>query len=321
MDDIIELDFKNTKLVQAMIEAMQFWVREFDIDGLRYDLAFGWSSISENCKTRFRRPKTAFLVGGVGRIGTSEYMEVFDASYTWTWMHKTEDFYKKHLPISSLDAVLCATRGATNGISIPAWFTCNHDENSWNGTEFEKYGDMTHALALFSFTWNGMQLLYSGQELPNLKRLKFFDRDPIEWKSGLKLADFYQKLLQLHSTHPALRAADSSVVTFRLPTEANERVFAFLRKKENQQVLVLLNLSSGDPIRFHIQKTRRKENSPNCFRNRTSGWTAIQNTCWHRGNTKCTSARFKKIPSEDREGLKFKSTVSKSSLFLRSFSP
>jgi glycosidase len=99
-----------------------------------------------------------------------------------------------------------------------------------------------------------MPLLYSGQELPNLKRLKFFDRDPIEWNSELKLAGFYQKLLQLHSKHPALRAADTSVTTFRLQTEANERVFAFLRKKENQQVLVLLNLSSGDPVRFHIQE-------------------------------------------------------------------
>jgi hypothetical protein len=24
--------------------------------------------------------------------------------------------------------------------SMRAWFTTNHDENSWNGTEYEKYG-------------------------------------------------------------------------------------------------------------------------------------------------------------------------------------
>ena len=61
------------------------------------------------------------------------------------------------------------------------WFTSNHDENSWNGTEYEKYGDMAKALAVFSCTWNGIPLIYSGQELPNLKRLKFFEKDAIDW--------------------------------------------------------------------------------------------------------------------------------------------
>ena len=40
MDDIIELDFKNPALVEAMIECMQFWIDECDIDGFRCDLAF-----------------------------------------------------------------------------------------------------------------------------------------------------------------------------------------------------------------------------------------------------------------------------------------
>ena len=39
MDDIIELNYDNPMLVTAMIEAMQFWVRECDIDGFRCDLA------------------------------------------------------------------------------------------------------------------------------------------------------------------------------------------------------------------------------------------------------------------------------------------
>ena len=36
-------------------------------------------------------------------------------------------------------------------------------------------------LAVFSCTWNGIPLIYSGQELPNLKRLKFFEKDAIDW--------------------------------------------------------------------------------------------------------------------------------------------
>ena len=58
-----------------------------------------------------------------------------------------------------------------------AWFTTNHDENSWNGTEYEKYGNMAKALAVFSATWNGVPLIYTGQEIPNMKRLEFFEKD------------------------------------------------------------------------------------------------------------------------------------------------
>ncbi|MFK4985495.1 alpha-amylase family glycosyl hydrolase, partial [Klebsiella pneumoniae] len=61
------------------------------------------------------------------------------------------------------------------------FFTSNHDENSWNGTEYEKYGTAAKALAVFTFTWKGIPLIYSGQENANQKRLKFFDKDLIEW--------------------------------------------------------------------------------------------------------------------------------------------
>ena len=39
MDDIIELNYQNLKMREAMIEAMKYWVRETDIDGFRCDLA------------------------------------------------------------------------------------------------------------------------------------------------------------------------------------------------------------------------------------------------------------------------------------------
>ena len=254
MDDIIELDFRNPALVEAMIECMQFWIDECDIDGFRCDLAF-WVELDfwKLARPRLDAVKPLLWLGELDELEHPEYMSVFDASYTWTWMHKTEDFYKKHLPISILDSVLIRYNQSAGSTSIPAYFTSNHDENSWNGTEYEKYGDLALGLAVFSCTWNGMPLLYSGQEMPNKKRLKFFDRDPIEWTGEYALAPFYKKLLNLHSTHPALRAGDSEVGTFRLKTEAEEKIFAFLRKNGDAEVLVLLNFSGGEPVRFHVQ--------------------------------------------------------------------
>jgi glycosidase len=255
MDDIIELDFKNTELRKAMKEAMRFWVTECDIDGFRCDLAF-WVELDfwKEARKELDAQKPLFWLGEFDELEKPEYGEAFDASYTWTWMHKTEDFYKKQLPLDTLLTVLKKYDDLGDS-TMRAWFTTNHDENSWNGTEYEKYGDMARALAVFSATWNGIPLLYSGQELPNRKRLEFFERDPIAWTGTNTLNDFYKTLLGLRSNHPALRSGDTAVQTFRINTSDPNRVMAFLRKNGSREVLVVLNLSAQKDLHFEIVDT------------------------------------------------------------------
>lgn len=253
MDDIIELDFKNPALRKAMIDAMKFWITECDIDGYRCDLAF-WVELDFwlEARAELEKTKTLFWLAESDPVEHADYFKAFDACYTWSWMHKTEDFYKKQLPLASLDSVLKQYNTVCGTQDIPLWFTTNHDENSWNGTEYEKYGDMAKALAVFSFTWNGMPMIYSGQELPNMKRLKFFDKDPIEWNGNNQLHDFYRTLLVLKKNNPALRAGDSTVVTHLLNTDASSNILAYLRKSGSSEVLVLLNMSK-EKLRFELK--------------------------------------------------------------------
>ena len=173
MDDIIELDFSNADLRNAMIDAMKFWVRECDIDGFRCDLA-AWVELHfwQEARPLVDAGKHLFWLGEFDELDNPGYGEVFDASYSWSWMHKTQDFYQQQLPFSVLDSLL-HRYSSIGDSSMRAWFTTNHDENSWNGTEYDKYGSMAPALAVFSATWNGVPLLYSGQELPNRKMLQF----------------------------------------------------------------------------------------------------------------------------------------------------
>ena len=188
-------------------------------------------------------------------------------------MHKTEDFYKKHLPLSTLGSVLKQYDSVCSGNDIALWFTTNHDENSWNGSEYEKYGDAAKALAVFSITWNGMPLIYSGQELPNMKRLKFFDKDTIEWNGQYALAGFYKTLLSLKSANPALRAGDTAVVTHLLHTDAPDNILAYLRKNGRNEVLVLLNLSR-DKVRFELKDAPVMGHYNNVFSNTANDFTA-----------------------------------------------
>lgn len=252
MDDIIELDFSKPALRKAMIDAMKFWVKECDIDGFRCDLAF-WVELPfwKEARPELDAVKPLFWLGEFDELEHPEYGEAFDASYTWTWMHKAKDFYQEKLPVDSLYTVLKRYDDLGDS-TMRAWFTTNHDENSWNGTEYEKYGDMAKALAVFSCTWNGVPLLYSGQELPNTKRIKFFDKDTIAWTGTNALQDFYHALLELKTNNPALRTGDSSVQTFRIKTTDPKHVFAYLRKKEGREVLVVLNLSAKKDLHFDI---------------------------------------------------------------------
>ncbi len=253
MDDIIELNFKNPALRIAMIDAMKFWVTECDIDGYRCDLAF-WVELDFwlQARAELQKTKTLFWLAESDPIEHPEYFKAFDACYTWAWMHKTEDFYKKQLPLNTLDSLIKQYDSVCGNNDIPLWFTSNHDENSWNGTEYDKYGDMAKPLAVFSFTWNGMPLIYSGQELPNKKHLKFFDKDVIEWNGQYQLHDFYKAMLTLKTNNAALRAGDSNVTTYLLTTDAPSNILAYLRKNGNSEVLVLLNMSK-EKLRFEIK--------------------------------------------------------------------
>src|SRR6185436_12131836 len=257
MDDIIELNFHNPELVRAMIDAMKFWITECDIDGFRCDLAF-WVELEfwKEARKELDAIKPLFWLGELDPIEHPEYMGAFDAAYTWTWMHKTEDFYKKQLPLDILDTVL-KEYDAIGDSSMRTWFTSNHDENSWNGSEYEKYGDMAKALAIFSCTWNGIPLIYSGQELPNLKRLKFFEKDEILWTGNNQLHDFYKILLDLHSNNPALRAGDPQSTTQRINTGADDHILAYIRKNEERELLVVLNFSNVD-VHFSIDGVKGK---------------------------------------------------------------
>ncbi|WP_374329470.1 alpha-amylase family glycosyl hydrolase [Soonwooa sp.] len=252
MDDIIELDFKNPNMRQAMIDAMKYWVKETNIDGFRCDLA-SWVEVDfwQQARPEVEKLKPLFWLGEFDELDTPEYGKVFDASYSWKWMHLTKDYYQKKLPLQDLKNLLQQYSNIGDN-SMRAWFTTNHDENTWNGTEYEKYGDLAPALAVFSATWNGVPLLYNGQELPlKTKRLEFFEKDTIPWTGQNALNDFYKTLLNLKSENPALRGGDSNVTTYWIETSANDKILAYQRKNGNREVLVLLNMSA-DNVEFNI---------------------------------------------------------------------
>jgi glycosidase len=250
MEDIIELDFTNERMRKAMITAMRFWIDNCDIDGFRCDLAF-WVPVEfwSEAKSALNALKELFWFAEADPLDSPDYMTVFDAAYTWTWMHKTEEYIKHRFSLNELLQVLDKYHLSAG---IKTWFTSNHDENTWNGTEYDKYGSAALALAVFSCTWPGIPLLYSGQELPNKKRLAFFEKDVIEWTEPCELHEFYKKLLHLRLCHPAL---NNGCTVIRIHTSGDEKVICFVRRDKEHEILVAINFSAV-PLRIDIYDRR-----------------------------------------------------------------
>ena len=264
-EDVIDLNYDNPELWSVMIDCMKFWIEECDIDGFRCDMAMlvtleFWRS----ARTELDKLKKLFWLAECEEIN---YHEVFDASYGWKWLHKMEACWKQQTDIDGLEEVLHYYDSMFPADAFHALFTTNHDENSHSGSEYERLGSAANAFAVMCCTWNGIPLIYSGQELPNKKRLKFFDKDFIEWTGEYALHDFFKKLLLLRKTNPALRTGDAAVSTLRLHTDANHFVFAFLRRHGNNEVLVVLNLSNTDKPLVYVTGNILNGSFTNLFSN------------------------------------------------------
>jgi glycosidase len=122
-------------------------------------------------------------------------------------------------------------------------FITNHDENSWNGTVKERMREGGNTFAVLTFTMPGMPLIYSGQEAGMAKRLKFFEKDTIDW-SNKTLEPFYKQLLSLKSNNKALQNGIKGGKIVRIPSDKNEEVYAFVREAEGDKVVVVINLTA-----------------------------------------------------------------------------
>ncbi len=244
-NDVSDLNYDNKELWKDMVNAMKFWLKECDIDGFRCDMAH-LVPLDFWIHAKKKLDKEKKNIFWLAECEHPEYHQVFDASYTWRWMHASEEFYQGRMNLQSLLTVLYKSVTEFPCDAMRVYFTANHDENSWNGTEYEKYGESAKTFAVFDCTWNGIPMLYSGQETANKKRLEFFEKDPIEWNGNFELHDFYKTLLTIHATNEALRAGDTETLTRIISHPDDHEIFAFIRSKEEQAVLVILNFSAKE---------------------------------------------------------------------------
>jgi len=242
--DVAKLDYQNPELRKAMIDAMKFWLTETNIDGFRCDVAFLVPTDFWNqARKELQKVKPVFMLAEAEHIDLLEY--AFNAEYGWKLHHIMNNIAQEKLTATALDGYFLDTLATYPKQAIKMNFTSNHDENSWNGTEFERLGDGAKTFAAFTFTIPGMPLIYNGQEVGFNHRLEFFEKDQINWNDNGEFEKFYKTLTVLRKRNSALWVADKGADMERILTPESPTAYVFVRRNDKDKVLAIFNFGKN----------------------------------------------------------------------------
>lgn len=246
--DVVKFNYDVPELRTYMLDALKYWVTDFDIDGYRCDVAGDvptdfWNSV----RPELDKIKPVFMLA---EDENPRHHAAFDMTYGWEFHHVMNKIHKGEMTANDIEKYLKKNDSLYPADAYRMNFITNHDENSWNGTEFERLGDGVEAFFVLTTTVPGMPLVYTGQEAGMDKRLEFFEKDAVAW-GNYKMTGFYRTLLRLKKSNPALFNGSAGGSWKRINTLADTSVFAIIREKENNRVISVVNLSKS-PVTLTI---------------------------------------------------------------------
>ncbi|HVZ98957.1 MAG TPA: alpha-amylase family glycosyl hydrolase [Caulobacterales bacterium] len=241
--DIIDLDYSRPDLRRYMTEAMLYWVRDVGVDGFRADVA-GYVPLDfwENARRELEAVKPVFMLAEWDQRDV--HARAFDATYSWPWNNSMHDVASGHADVGALFGYYSGNESAWPADAYRMTYTSNHDQNAWEGTEYERFGAGVDAAIVLSFVGEGLPLIYNGQEAGNRRRLAFFERDPIPWREDPHGALLRQLIALKHAT-PALWNGAAGARMIPVVNSAPQKVLSFVRFKDGAGVFALFNLSDA----------------------------------------------------------------------------
>lgn len=259
--DVADLNFDNMEMQEEMIQAMEYWVKEHNIDGYRLDAAhscpasFWKKSIDRLNETK----KVLMLAESDGyHTGGFELIELFNMSYNWSGHHVLNRIFKKENNSKDLKENIVRNINDYSSEHILMNFTSNHDENTWAGTVFDRYGNGAKTFAALTYFLPGIPLIYNGQEYGLDKRLAFFEKDFIPKKES-DFFDFYKKLNKLKKENNLLNI-DPKIKFEVIETNSNNLV-CFKRSIGEESIYFIANLSeTKQEVQTGVKKKLRSLN-------------------------------------------------------------
>ncbi len=254
--DVADLNYDNPELRRYIIEVMKYWIKEFDIDGYRCDVAeLVPTDFWNEARKELDKIKPVMMLAE-GSL-PEQHLEAFDLTYSWNVYDALARIIKKgHLP-SVLDNVLESEKYKFPRGSLRLRFNENHDKP--RAVKF--FGEDGALVSAFIVnTIPGVPLIYNGQEYGDTTNLSLFEKQVMSRDSiserGKKFYSFYKKLFNFRKNSLALRRGEM----IRAKTLNDDKVYAFWRKYGDETVLALANLSTwGVTTKFQIDKILKEK--------------------------------------------------------------
>jgi glycosidase len=188
----------------------------------------------------------------------------FDMTYAWNLKDAMNNYAKGKAVLADIKDHFYTVEKEYPENAFIMNFTTNHDENSWDGTVYERLGKLALPFSVLISTAPGMPLVYSGQEAGLNKRLEFFEKDPIQWTDHIQ-GTIFKKIFNEKINNRALwNGKEGGKINF-LENKGNQNVLAFYREKEKNKVLVLINLSDTES-KFFIEDENAFDEYKDLFR-------------------------------------------------------
>ena len=239
--DTQDLNYDNKELWNAMIDAMAYWVKECDIDGFRCDVAA--MVPTEFWVEAYKKLTGIKKVFMLAEANENYLHQAFDMTYNWPLKDLMNDIAAGKKKAAELVSFFEKEKKEYNPDDYRMNFTSNHDENTWNGTEFKRLGDGAPAFAVLCGVVPGMPLVYTGQEAGMDKQLRFFDKDTVEWKQH-KMKNIYTLLNKLKKGNKAIWNGLKGGELKSLEC-GNDNAYAMVREKNGNKVFAFFNFSKN----------------------------------------------------------------------------
>jgi cyclomaltodextrinase len=249
--DVADLDWSKPALRQYMGGMLVRWLRDYGLDGFRFDYASGvptdfWESV---------RPELDRVRPGLAFLGESDdpalLHKAFDVDYAWDFYHAMSDALAGRAPASLVREVWQRAEAKYPRGALRLRFSDNHDQLRTTGQ-----AGLPAALAASAvmFTLDGVPLLYNGMEVGDGTESAapgLFERAPIAWEMAERrpqVEPYYRALAALRRAHPAFTRG--AVRWLRNSDEL--RVLSYERaiqkasqgQQKTEALVVVVNLSS-----------------------------------------------------------------------------
>jgi glycosidase len=241
--DVAGLNYANPETRRYMTAMLAYWLREFDLDGFRCDVASEVpTSFWEEARTELEKIKPGlFLLAEASKPDLM--VQAFDADYAWPMLAALNRVLLEGAPASELPRTWQQEeQGKFPPGTLHLRFTDNHDE----ARAISRFGwKAALAASAMMFTLDGVPLLYNGMEVGDATESgdpALFENLTVFWhpKQREGFRDTYRQFSRLRQRYPAFRT--SQVVW--LENSAPQNLVSYLRRDEHDEFVVVVNFSN-----------------------------------------------------------------------------